>query len=386
MKPGAIIIEGHVQGLSNTRALGAAGIPVVVVDTVNCIARYSRYCKGFFRCPAFDSDDLADFLIALGRNHGLTGWLLLPSNDHAVHTISRNKARLETIFKVITPGPDIINDIYDKARLVAKAEQAGVPVPGTVYPDTASPGSVSLRFPVLTRGRFGLDFYKAVGAKAFPAGDLKEFRKHLARIDATYPVGNTLTQELIPDDGTNPTLSYAALCVDGQIKAFWMGEKLRQHPLRFGTATFAKSMYVKVCHDQSVRLLKALNYTGVCEVEYLKDPRDGEYKLIEINARTWLWVGLARACGVDFARLAYDHVNGRPTRMPAPGEYDIGVCWVNPWTDLPYSLAAICRGNLRLVDYINSLRKNRLVSLYDWQDPYPFFMYLFLTLLYLKER
>jgi len=47
-KPGAIIIEGHVQGLSNTHALGAAGIPVVVVDTANCIARYSRYCKGFF--------------------------------------------------------------------------------------------------------------------------------------------------------------------------------------------------------------------------------------------------------------------------------------------------------------------------------------------------
>jgi D-aspartate ligase len=386
-KPGAIIIEGHVQGLSNTRALGAAGIPVVVVDTVNCIARYSRYCKGFFRCPAFDSDDLADFLMILSKSQNLAGWLLLPSNDHAVHTISRNRARLETVFKVITPGPEIINNIYDKARLVAKAREAGVPVPGTFYPDTVSPENVPLRFPVLTRGRFGLDFYKAVGVKAFPARDLKELQAQLARINATCPVGNTLTQELIPDDGTNPTLSYAAFCVDGQVKAFWMGEKLRQHPLRFGTATFAKSVFVKVCHDQSVRLLKALNYTGVCEVEYLKDPRDGKYKLIEINARTWLWVGLARACGVDFAKLAYDHVHGRATGMPVPGEYDTGVCWVNPVTDMVYGAKAIISGRLGLGDYVRSMRgrkmTNALVEKGDWK---PGIMYLANLLRYVKQR
>jgi hypothetical protein len=29
-----------------------------------------------------------------------------------------------------------------------------------------------------------------------------------------------------------------------------------------------------------------------------------------MNARTWLWVVLARACGVDFALMAYRYVNG----------------------------------------------------------------------------
>ena len=31
-KKGAVIIEGHVQGLSNTRSLGEAGIPVIVAN------------------------------------------------------------------------------------------------------------------------------------------------------------------------------------------------------------------------------------------------------------------------------------------------------------------------------------------------------------------
>ena len=78
IKQGAVIIEGHVQGLANTRALGEAGIPVVVVDRNNCLARYSRYCTGFFYSPDFNSDDLALFLTDLARREGLEGWLLIP--------------------------------------------------------------------------------------------------------------------------------------------------------------------------------------------------------------------------------------------------------------------------------------------------------------------
>ena len=39
---GVVVIEGHVQGLTNTRILGKAGIPVIVVDAGNCLAKHSR--------------------------------------------------------------------------------------------------------------------------------------------------------------------------------------------------------------------------------------------------------------------------------------------------------------------------------------------------------
>ena len=87
--PGAIIIEGHVQGLSNTRALGMEGIPVIVIDTRNCIARYSKFCNKFFICPSFIEDGFVRFLLELCESEGLHGWLLLPSNDHAVYSISK---------------------------------------------------------------------------------------------------------------------------------------------------------------------------------------------------------------------------------------------------------------------------------------------------------
>ncbi|MBC2704224.1 hypothetical protein [Desulfobacula sp.] len=384
LKPGVIIIEGHVQGLSNTRSLGGAGISVVVVDTGDCVARHSRYCREFYQCPSFDSDDLADFLLELAVVKGFEGWLLMPSNDHAVLTLSRNKTRLEKHFKVITPKLEIIENIYDKSRLLDVAQKAEVPIPGTYYANDAAPAAVPLSFPVLTRGRFGLDFYRATGRKAFLADNIDELRRQLSFIDKNFPIQKTLTQELIPDDGTNKTISFTAFCVNGKIKTFWMGEKLREHPIRFGTATFARSIYVKACYTQSVPLIMALDYTGVCEVEYLKDPGDGQYKLIEINARTWLWVGLAKACGVDFARMAYEYMNGMDTVYP--DEYETGVCWINPLTDTAYAAKAIFKGQLSPLVYAKSLKSKKVNALFAQNDWKPGFIYCLSLLKFLKNR
>jgi D-aspartate ligase len=385
IKNGVIIIEGHVQGLSNTRSLGESGVPVVVVDTGNCVARHSRYCQGFYKCPPYDSDELADFLIDLAKKNGLEGWLLLPSNDHAVYTISRNKERLENLIKLITPGLDIVDNIYDKSRLVDIAIKTGVPVPGTYYPQAAEPDDFPLSFPVLTRGRFGRDFSKAAGRKAFLAYNIDELHEQLSCIEKNFSLQKSMVQELIPDEGSNKTISFCAFCVDGEIKAYWMGEKLREHPIRFGTATFARSVYVKQCLDQSQSLLKTLNYTGVCEVEYLQDPRDGEYKLIEINPRTWLWVGLAKACGVDFAKLAYEYANGINSEYPK--EYETGVCWINPFTDTVYALTAMLKRQLSLNEYLKSMNNGKKVSaLFARGDWKPGFAYLRNSFSYLRER
>jgi hypothetical protein len=49
----------------------------------------------------------------------------------------------------------------------------------------------------------------------------------------------------------------------------------------------------------------------VSQVEFKRDPRDGRFKLMEVNPRLWLWHGLAAALGVDFARITYLDLLGR---------------------------------------------------------------------------
>ena len=58
------------------------------------------------------------------------------------------------------------------------------------------------------------------------------------------------------------------------------------------------------------KLIKAINYTGICEIEWLYNPKQRKYNLIEINPRTWLWVELAKASGIDFIKDVIHILNG----------------------------------------------------------------------------
>lgn len=376
-KSGAIIIEGHVQGLSNTRALGEAGIPVYVIDKNICLARFSKYCKKFFICPDFISEEFVPFLIELAIKENLSGWALIPSNDHAVYSISKNKSELERYFKIITPEIGVVEKIYDKSALLTIAEKLNIPYPKTQYFKTPL-DNISIGLPLITKGRNGLSFYKAIGNKALLANTEEELRTQLELINQKFSVDRTFTQELIPFDSTNKTISFTAFCIAGEIKTFWIGEKRREHPIRFGTATFARSIECNQLLEPSQRLLKEINYTGVCEVEYLLDPRDGQFKLIEINARTWLWVGLAKACGINYALMIYNYLNG--VENVYPKQYQLGVNWVNYVTDTPFSLIAILKRKISVKQYFSSFRGKRVDAFFSWKDLKPSLMFFVLSI------
>jgi predicted ATP-grasp superfamily ATP-dependent carboligase len=332
-KYGAVIIEGHVQGLANTRSLGKAGIPVIVIDKGSCVAASSRYCQSFFICPDYQEESFIDFIIELAQSENLANWVLIPSNDHAVYNISKNLQRIKDYYKTTIPSIDIIDQIYNKANLLNLADSLNVPIPETYYFNDTSDILISeLKYPVLTKGKTGLSFYKRLKRKAFLSNDRKELIGHLEIIKKELPLEETFSQELIPFDGNNKTISLAAFCIDGEIKTYWMGVKLREHPIQFGTATYTESVFEEDCLKESKVLLKELNYTGVCEVEFLKDPRDSQFKLIEINARTWLWVGHAIANGINFPLYIYNYLND--VNISYPTQYELGLKWRNPFSDV----------------------------------------------------
>lgn len=382
---GVVIIEGHVQGLSNARSLGEMGIPVYIVDTHDAIARYSRYCVKYYCCPEFNSAQFTEFLIHLAQQDGLQNWLLLPSNDHAVYRMALDYQLLKPYYRMVISELDVINRIYDKSELLKLASGLGLPIPKTQYFYHASePIDPHLTFPLLTKGRHGLSFYKSIGKKALISHNSTQLYHQLGLIERKYSIAQTFTQEVIPCNGKNKTISFAAFCERGHILTYWMGEKVREHPLQFGTATYARSVHVETCLHQATTLLSALNYTGVCEVEFLQDPRSNAYLLIEINPRTWLWVGLARACGVDFARIVYDYAHGN--HIDYPKKYTLGMGWINPLTDTFYSFLALLKLQLNFRDYWNSLAQKKVNALYLKGDYQPFWAYLKKMFSFIKYR
>ena len=139
-----------------------------------------------------------------------------------------------------------------------------------------------------------------------------------------------MIQELIPggDDELYTLGSY--LDASGTPLGLFSGRKLRQTPPNVGTCRVGEAVWVQEVVDAGLRLLAALSFTGLSQVEFKRDPRDGRFKLMEINPRLFQWHGLAAACGVDLPALAYWDLLGAPrpaARMNGPNGDSNGKRW-----------------------------------------------------------
>ena len=380
---GAIVIEGHVQGLSNTRSLGELGIPVYVVDTGHCLAQHSRYCKKYFKCPSFNTPEFIDFLLSLAKKESLDGWFLIGSNDHVVENLSMNSDRLQPFYKMLVPDRSQLYEIINKKNLLTVAKACGTSIPETCYPELLKTAR-SFRFPLLVKGNLGLSFYKATHKKAIQVDDYQQLVGVIGQLREIVPPDDIMIQELIPGTRDNQVVSFTCFAEHGDIKTFWMGKKLREHPIKYGTATCAVSVYEEDVLREAIPLVKALSYTGMCEIEFMLDERDGKYKLIEINPRTWLWVGLAKACGVDYAKIMYRYVNG--TLQAYPQKYEIGTKWINWITDIYFGLKAIRNKILTFNEYLSSLRGRKITAVWSWKDPWPGIVFPFMLFYIARKR
>jgi predicted ATP-grasp superfamily ATP-dependent carboligase len=119
-----------------------------------------------------------------------------------------------------------------------------------------------------------------------------------------------MVQELIPGgDGELYSLG-SYLRADGEALGLFCGRKLRQTPPGVGTCRVGEAVWVQEVVDAGLRLLRALRFHGLSQVEFKRDPRDGRFKLMEVNPRLWQWHGLAAASGVDLPLIAYRDLTG----------------------------------------------------------------------------
>src|SRR6202040_1411739 len=121
-----------------------------------------------------------------------------------------------------------------------------------------------------------------------------------------------LIQEIIPGDG-HRQYSYCAFFRDGQAHSTLLARRLRQHPREFGrAATYVETIDFPEIEELSERFLRAIDYYGLVEVEFKQDPRDGVFKLLDVNARTWGFHSIGEPAGVDFPYLLYADQVGKP--------------------------------------------------------------------------
>jgi len=105
-----------------------------------------------------------------------------------------------------------------------------------------------------------------------------------------------------------PGVAYhvGVLCSHSRLRAICCIKEHRTLPVTGGYATLRETTEVDYrMKEAASRLLSALNWHGVAEVEFKLDSRDSTPKLMEINGRFWGSLELAMAAGIDFPYLLY---------------------------------------------------------------------------------
>lgn len=367
---GAVVLGGDYQGLGIVRSLGRHGVPVCVVDDERSIARLSRHSRSTERVADLgDETGLVDELLALGRRRGLAGWVLYPTRDETVAALSRHRARLSTFFRVPTAPWEAVDWAWDKRNTYRLAEQVGVPAPRTWRPSTLEElEAIDGEPPWAIKPAIKEHFFYVTKAKAWRADSRAELRELYAKAVAIVGPGEVLVQELIPGDGRQQ-YAYGALYADGRPLATMVVRRRRQHPPEFGRAsTYVETIEEPEVEALSERVLGSIGYDGLVELEFKRDPRDGRFKLLDFNARTWGYHSIGAAAGVDFSYLLFRRQLGEAVERQRAVP---GVRWVRLLTDLPTGAVQIRAGTLGVREYVRSLRSADVEAVFSAEDPLP---------------
>ena len=363
---GAVILGGAHGSLAVARSLGRRGVPVVHVNHDHPIAGLPR---DRFRWERPDGATALERLLEIGRDGEFHGWALFAGGDPKVRFAARHRAALSHVFRVTTPPWAITRLSDDKRQLYRYAASIGLDCPSSVEPQSRDElAPLDVRFPlVLKPAAYGRPNALTM-AKCWKAASRDELVRLYDQATALQGASGVIVQELIRGGGESQ-FSYAAIWQDGAPVASLVARRLRQLPIDFGfTCTFVETIENATIERGAEKFLASLNFSGMVELEFKFDARDGRYKLLDFNNRAWAWIGLAEAAGVDMPYIAWRLATGHRTH---PQRGRAGAVWMHVARDLASAAGHAMAGRLALADYCSCWRRPLVLAAFAWDDPLP---------------
>jgi D-aspartate ligase len=369
-RPGALVVGSNLRALGIARSLGRRGIETWLLSSrdEDPVARASRFVARSLRFPG-DSASVVDAVLCAVARHRLDGWALFPTDDESAAALAQAYEPLAERLALTFPSWDALRYAYHKRLTHCVAQKLGAAHPWTRYPrNLVEVAELECPFPVILKPNSKPEENSFTRAKAWQVIDRPSLMAGWADAAALVGPAGIVVQELVPGGGENQ-YSFASLCQEGVALASLVARRTRQYPRDFGhSSSLVETVEVPEVERLGRSIVEALRWNGLVEIEFKRDPRDGSYKLLDINGRVWTWHALGPRAGVDFPYLAWRISRGLPIE---PVRAHPGVRWVRLATDIPSALAAVHAGELSLRGWAASLRGPRQGAVLAWDDPLP---------------
>jgi len=302
----------HHGALAVARTLGRLGVPVyaVVEDAYTPVA-VSRYLSKSFvwdKCPA-DPESFVKAMSVIGEFIARPT-IIIPMDDLSAVRVAESAASLAPWFIVPPIPPQLPHELANKARLHALCTEIGIPLAQSVVPhsfDEVRAFTERTGFPVVVKAaEQWLPLKDAFVTKVIQTPE------ELFKVCENYNYEGTqrlIIQEHIPGDDW---ICHGYYNAEKNISLTFTGRKLRGYPPDAGSTALGTSLDNETLRGASEKLLKAVAYSGIIDMDWRKDERDGQYKILDCNPRVGQNFRMfENSAGIDVVRAQHLDLSGR---------------------------------------------------------------------------
>lgn len=270
--------------------------------------RFSRYITKFFYRELQGEEAWIDQINEIVQEYAID--VVMPVFETGIRKIVAHRGSLLYPEKTLTPYLlEQFETAQDKWLLYLQLKKIGVSCPNTW--DLSDNGVAqldlnSLAFPVLIKPKWEIQGGGKGIRKFKNSTELKTY------FESEFEKGPYILQEYF----SGVDLGVNVLCKQGKILASTI-----QIGTLFESREFKPQIGLKMIHEEDVyvsivKLMEALNYTGVAHIDFLYDPESKKFVVLEINPRYWLTLQASLFAGVNFPELYCKTVTGQNFEKP----------------------------------------------------------------------
>ncbi len=369
----SVIVTGihNINNLGVIRGLARKGISITLLDVdPSSMVRRSRFINERLICPNPHNSEAAfiEFLIKLGRRIDHQP-VIIPTGDAEVMALSKHKDELDAYFRIPVSSFDIVDLLVNKKRFFLDISLKGIPCPKSYFPnsdDEARYIAGHIECPFIVKSAYSHEFIRRFHKKVFVIHSISEFETAIELLNASQL--DYFLQEIIP--GNSLFLFYGYFSRKSVPLGLCGYDKVRQFPIDFGIGTICRSVIRPQPINLAIKFLSDIQYHGLAEPEFKFDPRDGQFKLIEINTRSVTQTLLANACGVPVEYLAYlDLIKENVEPLTSATE---GILWIDEINEMHYQFSRLRQGYFPFTELSAILKEKIVFAGAASDDPIPF--------------
>ncbi len=267
--------------------------------------------------PGLDDDGVfVDTLLAFADTQPADlPLLLVPCGDRYIKMVIRNQDALRDRYEFEVMDHDLYERLGTKEHFYEICETYGFAYPRTgiaTYEDHETI-EAPFDFPMIIKPDNSVAYWNCSfpgKKKVFIASSEEEFRAILKAIYGSSYKDSLILQEYIPGDDSGMRVANCYCGKDGKVKLAAVGQVLLEEHSPEGIGSYAAIISSR--EDEVTERIKAfledIGYVGFANFDMKYDPRDGSFKLFEINLRMGRASYYVTAAGYNLATYLVDDI------------------------------------------------------------------------------